>query len=176
MMFGEWVRELRRAKGLTLRDVALKVRVNFTYLTSSPRAAWGTIAALIAASGGGGSFTVAPGGSPCASGVMGKVSPTGRPESQGPSSTRRPRPRRSGSRPYLRQIAARTSVIKGAVFMWPLPPFLGEQLDPLADGHFQGIRSVVVVALREVLQLLDEEQRSRRAGLEVQLSLRQVGR
>src|SRR5215510_2737568 len=34
MMFGEWVRELLRAKGLTLRDVALKVRVNFTYLTS----------------------------------------------------------------------------------------------------------------------------------------------
>src|SRR5262245_15865736 len=107
---------------------------------------------------------------------MGKVSPTSRPKPSRPPSARRPRPRRSGSSPYLRQIAARASVIKGAVFMRPLPPFLGELLDCQADGHFQGVRTVVVVTLREVLQLLDQEQRSRRAGLEVQLPLRQVGR
>lgn len=33
MTFGERVRELRRAKQLTLRDVAKKVRVSFTYLS-----------------------------------------------------------------------------------------------------------------------------------------------
>lgn len=33
MTFGERVRELRRAKRLTLRDVAKKVRVSFTYLS-----------------------------------------------------------------------------------------------------------------------------------------------
>lgn len=33
MTFGERVRELRKAKNLTLRDVAKKVNVNFTYLS-----------------------------------------------------------------------------------------------------------------------------------------------
>lgn len=33
MTFGERVRELRKAKALTLRDVASKVDVNFTYLS-----------------------------------------------------------------------------------------------------------------------------------------------
>jgi transcriptional regulator with XRE-family HTH domain len=33
MTFGERVRELRRAKGLTLRSLAEKVGVNFTYLS-----------------------------------------------------------------------------------------------------------------------------------------------
>ncbi len=33
MTFGERVRELRKAKNLTLRDVAKKVRVNFTYIS-----------------------------------------------------------------------------------------------------------------------------------------------
>ena len=33
MTFGERVRELRKAKGLTLRDVASKVGINFTYLS-----------------------------------------------------------------------------------------------------------------------------------------------
>lgn len=31
--FGERVRELRKAKGLTLRDLAAKVGVNFTYIS-----------------------------------------------------------------------------------------------------------------------------------------------
>jgi HTH-type transcriptional regulator, competence development regulator len=33
MTFGERVRELRKAKNLTLRDLAAKVKVNFTYLS-----------------------------------------------------------------------------------------------------------------------------------------------
>jgi transcriptional regulator with XRE-family HTH domain len=33
MTFGERIRELRKAKNLTLRDVAKKVRVNFTYIS-----------------------------------------------------------------------------------------------------------------------------------------------
>jgi len=33
MTFGEKVRELRKAKNLTLRDVAAKVDINFTYLS-----------------------------------------------------------------------------------------------------------------------------------------------
>lgn len=33
MTFGERVRELRKAKNLTLRDVAAKVDINFTYLS-----------------------------------------------------------------------------------------------------------------------------------------------
>lgn len=33
MSFGERVRELRKAKDLTLRDVAAKVGINFTYLS-----------------------------------------------------------------------------------------------------------------------------------------------
>jgi transcriptional regulator with XRE-family HTH domain len=33
MNFGERVRELRQAKGFTLRDVAAKVKVNFTYIS-----------------------------------------------------------------------------------------------------------------------------------------------
>ena len=33
MTFGERVRELRKAKRLTLRDVAAKVAINFTYLS-----------------------------------------------------------------------------------------------------------------------------------------------
>jgi transcriptional regulator with XRE-family HTH domain len=33
MNFGERVRELRKAKNLTLRDVAAKVGINFTYLS-----------------------------------------------------------------------------------------------------------------------------------------------
>lgn len=33
MTFGERVRELRKAKNLTLRDVAAKVKVNFTYIS-----------------------------------------------------------------------------------------------------------------------------------------------
>jgi HTH-type transcriptional regulator, competence development regulator len=33
MTFGERVRELRQAKNLTLRDLAGKVKVNFTYLS-----------------------------------------------------------------------------------------------------------------------------------------------
>jgi HTH-type transcriptional regulator, competence development regulator len=33
MIFGERVRELRKAKNLTLRDVAAKVDINFTYLS-----------------------------------------------------------------------------------------------------------------------------------------------
>jgi transcriptional regulator with XRE-family HTH domain len=33
MLFGERVRELRRAKQLTLRGLAAKVKVNFTYLS-----------------------------------------------------------------------------------------------------------------------------------------------
>jgi transcriptional regulator with XRE-family HTH domain len=33
MNFGERVRELRKAKNLTLRDVAAKVEINFTYLS-----------------------------------------------------------------------------------------------------------------------------------------------
>jgi transcriptional regulator with XRE-family HTH domain len=33
MTFGERVRELRKAKNLTLRELAVKVKVNFTYLS-----------------------------------------------------------------------------------------------------------------------------------------------
>jgi HTH-type transcriptional regulator, competence development regulator len=33
MTFGEKVRELRKAKNLTLRELAVKVKVNFTYLS-----------------------------------------------------------------------------------------------------------------------------------------------
>jgi transcriptional regulator with XRE-family HTH domain len=33
MTFGERIRELRKAKNLTLRDVAKKVKVNFTYVS-----------------------------------------------------------------------------------------------------------------------------------------------
>lgn len=33
MTFGERIRELRKAKNLTLRDVAKKVKVNFTYIS-----------------------------------------------------------------------------------------------------------------------------------------------
>ncbi len=33
MTFGERIRELRKAKNLTLRDVAKKVQVNFTYIS-----------------------------------------------------------------------------------------------------------------------------------------------
>jgi transcriptional regulator with XRE-family HTH domain len=33
MTFGQRIRELRKAKNLTLRDVAGKVKVNFTYLS-----------------------------------------------------------------------------------------------------------------------------------------------
>jgi transcriptional regulator with XRE-family HTH domain len=33
MTFGERVRELRKAKNLTLRELAAKVKVNFTYLS-----------------------------------------------------------------------------------------------------------------------------------------------
>jgi HTH-type transcriptional regulator, competence development regulator len=33
MTFGERIRELRKAKKLTLRDVAKKVKVNFTYIS-----------------------------------------------------------------------------------------------------------------------------------------------
>jgi transcriptional regulator with XRE-family HTH domain len=33
MIFGERIRELRKAKNLTLRDVAKKVKVNFTYIS-----------------------------------------------------------------------------------------------------------------------------------------------
>jgi transcriptional regulator with XRE-family HTH domain len=33
MRFGDRLRELRKAKGFTLRDLAGKVRVNFTYLS-----------------------------------------------------------------------------------------------------------------------------------------------
>ena len=33
MNFGEKVRELRKAKNLTLRELAAKVKVNFTYLS-----------------------------------------------------------------------------------------------------------------------------------------------
>jgi len=33
MTFGEKVRELRKAKNLTLRELAIKVKVNFTYLS-----------------------------------------------------------------------------------------------------------------------------------------------
>jgi transcriptional regulator with XRE-family HTH domain len=33
MTFGERIRELRKAKNLTLRDLAAKVKVNFTYLS-----------------------------------------------------------------------------------------------------------------------------------------------
>ena len=33
MTFGERIRELRKAKNLTLRDVAAKVDINFTYLS-----------------------------------------------------------------------------------------------------------------------------------------------
>ena len=33
MIFGERVRELRKAKNLTLRDVGAKVDINFTYLS-----------------------------------------------------------------------------------------------------------------------------------------------
>ena len=33
MSFGERLRELRKAKGLTLRDMAAKVGVGFTYLS-----------------------------------------------------------------------------------------------------------------------------------------------
>lgn len=33
MNFGEKIRELRKAKNLTLRELAVKVKVNFTYLS-----------------------------------------------------------------------------------------------------------------------------------------------
>src|SRR5436305_11661533 len=33
MIFGERVRQLRKARNLTLRDLAAKVKVNFTYLS-----------------------------------------------------------------------------------------------------------------------------------------------
>jgi transcriptional regulator with XRE-family HTH domain len=33
MSFGERIRELRKAKNLTLRDVAKRVKVNFTYIS-----------------------------------------------------------------------------------------------------------------------------------------------
>jgi HTH-type transcriptional regulator, competence development regulator len=33
MIFGERIRELRKAKNLTLRDLAAKVDINFTYLS-----------------------------------------------------------------------------------------------------------------------------------------------
>jgi len=33
MTFGERIRELRKAKNLTLRDVANRVKVNFTYIS-----------------------------------------------------------------------------------------------------------------------------------------------
>ena len=33
MIFGERVRELRKGKSLTLRDLAAKVKVNFTYIS-----------------------------------------------------------------------------------------------------------------------------------------------
>ena len=33
MTFGERVRQLRKAKNLTLRDLAAKVKINFTYFS-----------------------------------------------------------------------------------------------------------------------------------------------
>jgi transcriptional regulator with XRE-family HTH domain len=37
MRFGQRLRELRRAKGFTLRDLAAKVGVGFTYLSRADR-------------------------------------------------------------------------------------------------------------------------------------------
>jgi hypothetical protein len=49
------------------------------------------------------------------------------------------------------------------------------EVDREPQGHLQGIGAIIMVRHREVLQLLDQQCRSRGAALEAQLLLREVG-